>query len=134
MVGYVAKQILILAKNNKLNFKEYDNPINWISEKKHDELSRLSESEIIEYLDLKLNEQAKIMIPQKNFGCIVSGGIDSTLQAYLINKYATSKFNLAINHVNKDPIMKNLHKFDEYFKKKITKINMNKNKPIKLCI
>ena len=119
-------------KNNKLNFKEYDNPINWISEKRHDELSRLSESEIIEYLDFELNEQAKLMIPQKNFGCIVSGGIDSTLQAYLINKHAISKFNLAINHENKDPIMKNLHKFDKYFKNKITKININKNKYQKL--
>ena len=30
---------------------------------------------MLDFFDFKLNEQAKIMIPDKKFGCIVSGGI-----------------------------------------------------------
>ena len=33
-----------------------------------------------------LKTQAKKMIPKTNFGCIFSGGIDSSLQSGIINK------------------------------------------------
>ena len=117
---------------NKLKLGKYDDPIKWISEKKYKKFSNFSESEMIEYFDFHLNNQAKLMVPDRRFGCVVSGGIDSTLQAYFINKHAVSNFNLAIDHINKDPIMKKLNKFNNFFSNPINKFSINKAKYQKL--
>jgi asparagine synthase (glutamine-hydrolysing) len=114
--------------NNKLKINKYEDPIDWISEKKYMKFMKLPEEEVIDYLDFKLNEQAKIMIPNQKFGCVVSGGVDSTLQAYLINQYSTSKINLVVDHKNKDPIVNKISNFDPYFLSKIKKIEMNSKK------
>ena len=51
------------------------------------QFKKFKEEEAAEYLDFHLNEEAKLMIPETKFGCIVSGGIDSSLQAAIISKY-----------------------------------------------
>ncbi len=117
----------------KIFYSSYDNPFNWISEKKYNEYSKMDENEIIELLDLKLTEQAKIMIPKIDFGCIVSGGIDSTLQSAIISKIKQPKNNLVINHVGKDKIMDHINKFNDYFKNKIKKIKLDKHEYSKLA-
>ena len=114
--------------NKKMLSQKYEDPINWISEKKYREFENASENEIIELFDYKLNQQIKLMIPKVNFGCIVSGGIDSSLQAAIISKHKEPHKNLVIDHGNKDAVMKYIHKFSPYFKKKITKIRVNKNR------
>ena len=73
------------------------------------------------------------MVPKTNYGCIISGGIDSTLQAAIMNQYKVSDQNLVINHGKKDQIMKHINKFNFYFKKNILKIKFNKEKYIKLA-
>tara|TARA_A100000164_G_scaffold379253_1_gene423013 strand:- start:452 stop:2227 length:1776 start_codon:yes stop_codon:yes gene_type:complete len=115
-------------KNKKLIINNYDDPFNWISENEHRRLQKLPELEVFNYFENALHEQIKLMIPQKNFGCIVSGGIDSTLQSTLVNLYSSSSINLAVDHINKDPIMKNINRFNPFFKTKIKKIKMNKKK------
>ena len=115
-------------KNKKLIINNYDDPFNWISENEHGRLQKLPEVEVFNYFENALHEQIKLMIPQKNFGCIVSGGIDSTLQSTLVNLYSSSSINLAVDHINKDPIMKNINRFNPFFKTKIKKIKMNKKK------
>ena len=67
-----------------------DDPLNWINEKKYNQFKKFKEEEATEYLDFHLNEEAKLMIPETKFGCIVSGGIDSSLQAAIISKYKTA--------------------------------------------
>ena len=114
-------------KNQKLISKVYDDPFNWISENEYKRLEKLNEVDVINYFNYALSEQIKLMIPKKKFGCIVSGGIDSTLQAILINQHSNSSINLVIDHINKDPIMSKIYKFNYFFKNKIKKIKMTKN-------
>ena len=87
----------------------------------------MDEGDVINYFENEIKKQIKLMIPDKNFGCIVSGGIDSTLQSALIAGFGNSKINLTIDHGEKDPIMKNIHLFNKFFKNKIKKIPLNKN-------
>jgi asparagine synthase (glutamine-hydrolysing) len=88
----------------------------------------MHENEVINLLDQELNEQAKIMVPRVKFGCIVSGGIDSSLQAAIISKYKSAELYLAVNHLGKDPIMSSIKKFNSYFPKKIQILEMNPKK------
>ena len=112
--------------NNKKKISNYDNPLSWISEKKYNELQNYTEKDLIEYFDYKLNNQIKTMIPKLKFGCVISGGIDSTLQAGIISNHQQSKLNLVIDYgKKKDSIANNINLFDKYFKKKITKLTCN---------
>ncbi len=117
---------IINLKNKKFSKKEFDFPYNLISKKLYLKFSKMSENEVISYFEKSLINQAKLMIPEKKFGCVVSGGIDSSLQAAIINKIKTSSVNLCIDHKNKDPIMKHLVKFNIFFKSKISKIKLEK--------
>ena len=114
--------------NKKMLSQKYEDPINGISEKKYRKFENADENEIIELFDYKLNQQIKLMIPRVNFGCVVSGGIDSSLQAAIISKYKQPNKNLVIDYGNKDTIIKHIDKFSPYFKNKITKIRVNKNR------
>lgn len=119
-------------RNNKSNSYVYDNPLNWISEKKYRHFSNMREEELINLFDYKLNQQAKIMVPKINFGCIVSGGIDSSLQAAILSQYKEPSQNLVINHGSKDSIMEHINKFNYFFKNNIIKIKLSKEKYINL--
>jgi len=110
-----------------LSTKINEDPVSWISEKKYIEFKSMDESDVINYFENEIKKQIKLMIPNKNFGCIVSGGIDSTLQTALITIFRNPKINLTINHGKKDPIMKNIHLFNKFFKNKIKKIPLNKH-------
>ena len=59
-------------KKNIFIKKIFENSLNWICEKTYNKFNQFSEQEMIDYLDLKLNNQAKLMIPGKRFGSIVS--------------------------------------------------------------
>lgn len=120
---------------NKNTFKTkiYDDPLSWINEKKYNQFKKLSEEEVTEYFDYNLNEEAKLMIPKTKFGCIVSGGIDSSLQAAIISKYETPDKYFTIDHGPKDHIMKEINNFNKYFDKKIDKIKLYKKEYIKLA-
>jgi len=116
-------------KKDKFIKKYYDNPINWISKKSYDYFDGLKEKELIEMFNFELNKQAKLMIPNKKFGTIVSGGIDSSLQAKIINQHSQSYCNIFVDHgLKKDPISSKISNFNNYFKKNILKIKMNKSR------
>lgn len=119
--------------NNSHQSHVYETPYDWISEKKYNEFDKMKENDLINFFDSQLNKQAKLMIPKIKYGSIVSGGIDSTLQAAIINQYKDLDEKLVIDHEKKDRIMKHIYKFNPYFKKDITKIKLNKNKYIKLA-
>jgi asparagine synthase (glutamine-hydrolysing) len=115
-----------LLKSKKFKIINYDNPLKWISEKKYNEYNKASERDIISFFEHELRKQAKLMVPKINYGCIVSGGIDSSLQAAILNSYKPSYKNLVIDHEKKDPLMKQIYKFNDYFENKIEKIKMSK--------
>ena len=117
----------LCLKKNLIKTKINEPPLNWISEKKYNKFKLMKEEDVINYFEDELKKQIKLMIPDKNFGCIVSGGIDSSLQSVLISNFSNSKINLVIDHGKKDPIMKNIYQFNKFFKNKIIKVPLNKN-------
>ena len=120
-------QILKFDLNNsKINIVKYDDPLNWISENKYNEYSKISENELINKIDFELNKQAKIMIPNKKFGTVFSGGIDSSLQSAILTKHGDPSIYLNINHVKKDKINKKFSLFSKFINNKKIKIrNIN---------
>ena len=114
-------------KNLNINIIKYDDPLNWISENKYNEYFNISENELVEKIDFELNKQAKIMIPNKKFGTVFSGGIDSSLQSAILAKHGNPSIFLNINHVKKDKINKKLSLFSKYINNKKIKIkNINR--------
>ena len=117
-------------KKLKLFSKIYDDPINWISKKELNFNSKLKEKEVQQKIQKNLNDQLKIMIPSVPFGTIFSGGIDSSLQSSILADLKEPKIALALNHVKKDNITKNINKFKKFLKFKLKVINITKNKYI----
>ena len=77
---------------------------------------------------MELNSQAKLMVPEKKFGTIFSGGIDSSLQSTLLLKQGNPSLFLNINHKNKDNINKKFFNFEKYIDKKVKIKNINQKK------
>ncbi len=114
-------------KKNNLEINYYDDCLNWITEKNYSFFNSLSEDSVSEYLENALIAQLKLMIPEKKFGCITSGGIDSTLQTALISKIKPSSVNLVVDHVGKDKTIKYIPQFSKYLGENINIIKSNKN-------
>ena len=112
-------------ENSSLRIIESENPFEWISEENYKFNSKCSEKDLIEKLDFELNSQAKLMVPEKKFGTVFSGGIDSSLQSAILLKHGNPSLFLNINHSNKDKINKKFYKFEKYVDKKIKIKNIN---------
>ena len=119
--------------DNSYKSSVYEDPHGWISENKYNEFRKMKEKDLISFFDTELNKQAKIMTPKIKYGSIVSGGIDSTLQAAIVNQYKNIEEKLVIDHEKRDRIMKHINKFNSYFEKDIKKIKLNKKKYIRLA-
>ena len=115
-------------KNLNLINNKYENPLNWITEKNYRMYSKIKEEELLERLDFELNLQAKLMIPEKKFGTIFSGGIDSSLQSAILANQGYPSLFLNINHKNKDHINKNFYLFEKYINNKIKIKNIDQLK------
>ena len=139
------KNIKILDPGNIFTFdldknifvkKNFDDPISWISERKMLEFNKMSEMDVVKYFEIILLEQLNKMIPEKKFGSIFSGGIDSSLQTALITQFQKPNNMIALNHVGKDKITENIDKFQKFIKNKISVLNINKKKylgDLKIC-
>ena len=62
-----------------------------------------------------LIKQAKKMVPKKKFGCVFSGGIDSSLQSAIINKIKKPNILATLHHEGKDEITKYINNFQKFF-------------------
>ena len=93
-----------------------------IRKKQYNFFDNLHEDDVIDLFEDALVQQIKLMIPDKRFGCIVSGGIDSTLQALLVSKFKDPKINIAVDYGVKDPIMNNIGTIQYFFNTKIKKL------------
>tara|TARA_B100001057_G_scaffold501155_1_gene621158 strand:+ start:887 stop:2635 length:1749 start_codon:yes stop_codon:yes gene_type:complete len=105
-----------------LKINTYDNPLDWISEKTYKKNLQEKETNVIRRVSDKLRFNAQKMLPEIDFGSVVSGGIDSTLQAKLVDEIKRIKSSVVLNFDNNDKITKNIDKFNDYFTKKIKKI------------
>ena len=116
------------VNNFSLKKKYYADPINWISKRKYLENKSKNKNQLeSELIDL-LNYQAKIMVPEKKFGSILSGGIDSTLQTYLISRFKMPESIASLNHIKKDKVSAKVKYFQKYINNKIYKIDIDKKK------
>ena len=110
--------------DNTLSKKNFDDPLTWISEKKMLDFQKMSEIEIMEYFKMILFEQLKKMIPNKKFGSIFSGGIDSSLQTVLLSQIQKPNDIITLNHVGKDKITGNINKFQKFIDNKINVLHI----------
>ena len=100
----------------------------WISERKTNDFIRMKENEIIEYFNILISDQLKAMVPNRKFGSIFSGGIDSFLQTALLTKIHKPNKIITLNHVGKDKITENINLFQKFIQNKINVIHINKKK------
>ena len=66
------------------------------------------------------------MIPDKKFGSIFSGGIDSSLQTVLLAQVQKPDNIITLNHVGKDKITENIYKFQKFITNKIKVLHIDK--------
>jgi asparagine synthase (glutamine-hydrolysing) len=102
----------------------FDNPINWISKKRYQSLKNKSQKEMEKYFKNIIYKVAKKMTPAINFGSLMSGGIDSSIQSKIVSTSNYFKRMIFIDHGIKDPISKNITNFNFFFKKKINTFKM----------
>jgi asparagine synthase (glutamine-hydrolysing) len=82
---------------------------NYIEEKEFYRNSMRSENDLVSELDFLLRKNLREMIPvNRNFASIVSGGIDSSLISNYICKSSKPKKLIALNHVGKDRLAKQI--------------------------
>lgn len=122
------------VEKKSLEQKIYDDPLTWVSEKKYNFFTKFSNDEMTDYLHYELKNEIKHMIPESDYGCIVSGGIDSSLQAAIISSIKKSKINLIAHHKDKDISIKNIKKFNNFLSTSISIIKVNKNLYLKKAL
>jgi len=116
---------------NSLTKNNFDDPLSWISEKKMLEFNKMSEPDVLKYFEMILLEQLSKMIPDKKFGSIFSGGIDSSLQTALLAQVQKPNNIITLNHIGKDKITENIGKFQKFITNKINVLHINKKKYLK---
>lgn len=118
-------------KKFTMNKKRFDNPLKWISKKRYLENKKKNFSYI--YLNILnvLQKQIRLMIPNTRFACVLSGGIDSSVQTALISKIKKPNSIGGLVHKNKDRVAETINKFEKFLPKNITKIKVDKNNYLK---
>ena len=123
--------IKINLKKEKRIKKFHTNPLSLISKKKYLLFKKMKYNELIYYFDNLFKNQIKQMIPERKFGCIVTGGIDSGLVLSYINDIIKPNYCAVINHYKKDPVIKQIGLFQKKFKQKIHQIKLDSKKYFK---
>ena len=104
----------VICKSNvnlKIKKEIFEDPLDWVDEKKYKIKINLSELGATNKSESLLIKQAKKMIPNLKFACIFSGGVDSSLQSAIINKIKKPNILATLHHDGKDLITKNIIKF-----------------------
>jgi asparagine synthase (glutamine-hydrolysing) len=106
---------------NKLNLSSFINP------EKYEQNNKRSLEDLTDELDVLLGDAIREMIPfGRQFASVVSGGVDSSLISSYAVKYGDPKILIAVNHLGKDLLSKDLDGFEKYFKRPITILNVDK--------
>lgn len=116
-----------LKKEKKIK-KFHTNPLNFISKKKYLFFKNMNYKKLVNYFDDLFKNQVKQMIPDRKFGCIVTGGVDSGLVFSYINDLVKPNYCAGIDHYKKDNAIKNLNLFENKFNQRIFKIKLNSKK------
>ena len=115
-------------KNLKMKCTFHFNCLKFINKRKYLQLNKMSEKNLISHFDKLFFDQLSLMIPDRKFGSIVSGGIDSSLVSHYLNKIKKPNILAGIDHVGKDKVIKNIPIFQKHLKRKIHLIKLNSKK------
>ncbi|MDA7770582.1 asparagine synthase-related protein [Candidatus Pelagibacter sp.] len=116
-------------RKDKITKKKFDNPINWINEKKYLRFNK-DEKFTIKYFENLFQNNLKKMIPDIPFTSAMSGGIDSSLQLKIISNIDNKNIHSAlfIDNGIKDPFSKRIKKFNDFLDLRIEKVKCNSKK------
>lgn len=110
----------------KTKYHNIKNITSLITKKKQDELSSKTDSELNKILNNLFDSVCQDMIPSVKFGCIISGGIDSSLSTALISKQKKPDLCVCCYCDNKDYVAtKNMKIFEKSLNRPIEVININ---------
>lgn len=118
-------------ENFKLKKKIYDNPLNWISKSTYLKNKKKSFSLYKFHLTEKIEKQAKLMIPDTKFGCILSGGIDSSIQTAILKKFKKPFEIAGLNYLGKDKVSQKINEFSSFFSFNVKRLDITKKKYLK---
>ena len=118
-------------ENLRLKKKIYDNPLNWISKSAYLKNKKKSFSLFKFHLKEKLERQAKLMIPDTKFGCILTGGIDSAVQTAILRKFKVPFEIAGLNYLGKDKVAQNVNKFSDFFSFNVKRLDITKKRYLK---
>ena len=114
--------------DHKIKYSYHFNCLKFINKKKYIQLNNMTDQKLVTHFDKLFFKQLSIMIPERKFGSIVSGGIDSSLVSHYLNKIKKPDILAGINHIGKDNVIKNIPIFEKYLKNKIHLIELNSKK------
>lgn len=98
----------------------------WVDPDRMDKYSNLSIDVLSDELDSLIESCLRQMIPeQRKYAAVVSGGVDSSLIAHYLVKHGNPDVLVAVNHIGKDRISKNLSGFEQILGKTINVINID---------
>ena len=92
----------INLNTGKLINKEIDNPINWINKKDYKKYESMNLDQVSINLEKLMKKKLDLMIPEINYGTIISGGIDTSLVSLFLQNKERHKLNICLVHKNKD--------------------------------
>ena len=118
----------ILNLNNfEIKRRKYQEINNYIDPNLMENNMSLTNDELAEELDFIFKENIKSMTPvNRKFASVFSGGVDSSLVSYYLNKNIPPDVLIAVNHLGKDQISNNLKDFEKILNRKIEIINIDK--------
>lgn len=98
----------------------------WIDPEKISKNEGKTINELVDELDSLLRGCIKEMVPQKrHYAVVVSGGVDSSLLAYYFAKNHNPNEFIAVNHIDKDIISRDLSSFEYALDRKIKTIRVD---------
>jgi asparagine synthase (glutamine-hydrolysing) len=98
----------------------------WINPDQFENNSSRTLDDLADELDALLIHVTRKMLPNCNFAAVASGGVDSSLLSYYLNKYGEPKIFIAVNNIGKDLISSDLSGFETVLSKKIEVVQVDK--------
>tara|TARA_B100002052_G_scaffold297786_1_gene329376 strand:+ start:2988 stop:4700 length:1713 start_codon:yes stop_codon:yes gene_type:complete len=115
-------------KNNFLETKYHFNSLKFINKSKYLKFKKMRNDQIVNYFDSIFKKQIYEMIPERKFGTIVSGGVDSSLISFYLNSLSKPHCFAGIDHLGKDKVIKKLNYFENVLKKNISSVKLSDKK------
>ncbi len=117
--------ITINLKNMKFKKSFTQSIFDYVDKKIYKKNLKKSEASLINELENILKKNIRQMIPfRRNSASIFSGGIDSSIISYVINKINKSTKFITLDHIGKDKISNKIKLFEKKFKSYIFKKNV----------